>query len=233
MKILELVCLPGFMLSDDLWSDLIPELPANVRVTCIDIRGTSIREMAEHVVVSAPPSFVICGFSMGGYVAREVVRLAPERVKGLIVIASSSRADTEQQISQKNFAHEQISKSDFAGLSKSVIAKGFGDLNRGNQRLVDRVQAMSIKLGKDVFLKQSQVVRESDLESLSSVSQPTLLIAADQDKLRSPEEMLEIAERIQGSEFSLIRESGHMIPLEQPKKLGEVISRWVNQWIAL
>lgn len=92
---MNIVLLPGFMTDATLWDDVLPALQAIASVTAIDFNGaTTTAEMADLVLAEGPISFVLIGFSMGGYVAREVVRKSPGRVTALILVATSARGDT-------------------------------------------------------------------------------------------------------------------------------------------
>ncbi|NBA93623.1 alpha/beta fold hydrolase [Pseudomonas sp. R5(2019)] len=231
MKQANIVLIPGFMLSEDLWTDIIPLLPNQLIIHHAPLIGNSISEMALETLKRAPEHFVLCGFSMGGYVAREIVRLAPERVIGLIIIASSSRAESSEQIAQKKASVAQILNREFVGLSRSVIAKGFSPDNRKNQQLIERVQTMSRTLGKAAFIAQSQAIRHDESHLLRIDKTPTLVIAAELDELRPIEESRELVAQLPDAKFVCISDSGHMIPLEQPIILAKNITDWCNELI--
>lgn len=227
---MDLVFIPGFMLSDDLWTDILPLISKKASPRSIALQGNSIPQMAHHVLTAAPDRFVLCGFSMGGYVAREVVRLAADRVQGLILIASSTEADSSEQRARKEAAITHVELHGFMGLSRSTITKALGPAFKQNKILVNRIQDMSKALGKAAFLAQSQAARQSDLHLLGKIHIPTLVIAADQDELRSVEESAAIADAIEGAQFEVVADSGHMIPLEQPAKLAAVINDWLLKY---
>lgn len=231
MKQTNVVLIPGFMLNENLWDDIIPLLPDQLTIHHAPLVGNSIAEMALDALSRAPKQFILCGFSMGGYVAREIVRLAPERVIGLIIVASSSRSESPEQAAQKKASVAQILNREFVGLSRSVIAKGLSPGNRTDQRLVGRIQTMSKTLGKEAFIAQSQAIRHDELHLLSSIKTPTLVIAAELDELRSVEESKEIVEHLQNSKLVCISDSGHMIPLEQPVILAKTITDWCSELI--
>ena len=88
-------------------------------------QGQTIKEIAQNIVEHAPQSFVLIGFSLGGYIARSIVEQFPEKVKALILIASSLRSDTEEQKSQKLTAIKLNSGKNFHGLSSISIEKHF------------------------------------------------------------------------------------------------------------
>ncbi|PHQ91419.1 MAG: alpha/beta hydrolase [Idiomarina sp.] len=222
-----LVLIPGFMLSDDLWSDLLPNLRKFGPVYHADPKvGDSINSYALNLLKQAPNEFSLIAFSMGGYVAREIVRLAPKRVKKLILIATSNKGDTAAEaLKKKNMVGDAI--ENFGGLSKQSIRNSLSPENASNQALIERVQRMGVDLGANVFIKQSSFVRVSDTPLLKSIDCPTLIVAGQHDRIRSKEEAEKLHVNIPNSKIVFLN-TGHLIPLEAPADLGRVISEFIN-----
>ena len=87
-----LLLIPGFMADATLWDAMTDDLAPFGPLVATDLsRGEDIERMAASILSDAPERFVAVGFSMGGYVARELARIAPERVEALILIATSAR----------------------------------------------------------------------------------------------------------------------------------------------
>lgn len=224
-----ILLIPGFMLDADLWTDMGEGLQPFGPTILADLsQGASVTEMASLTLQRISGDFVVLGFSMGGYVAREIVRQAPERVKALILIATSARGDTEVQAKRKAALAAQPDTSGFRGLSTSAIATSLHPDNAARADLISRIQAMGQRLGGEVFRRQSLLDRQDERASLGSITCPTLVIAGDDDKLRSRAEARELHEGIPGSDFEVIEGTGHMIPLEAPERLVEVIAQWLN-----
>lgn len=95
--------------------------------------------------------------------------------------------------------------------------------------MITRVRDMGLRLGGEVFHRQSGMARAGDLDRLAEITQPTLIIAADADRLRGPDEAEELHRGIAGSTLVHIPDSGHMIPLEQPQALARVMKEWLSQ----
>jgi pimeloyl-ACP methyl ester carboxylesterase len=88
----DLVLLPGFMCDRDLWTDMVPGLGALGKIHYGNVYEDSTLEgMARRVLATSPDRFVLVGFSMGGFVARVLTLMAPERVSGVAFVASSAR----------------------------------------------------------------------------------------------------------------------------------------------
>lgn len=220
-----LVLIPGYMLDDALWDGMLPFLPPELPLHFASLaEGDSIAAMAQAILAKCPPRFSLMGFSMGGYVAREIVRLAPDRVQALALVATSSRADLPQQIEQRGKAARANSIGAFRGLGRAAIAQSLHPDNAGNEALVAQVRSMGERLGREVFIRQSLIVRGADTERLSGIRCPTLVVAAAEDQLRSPVEASELADGIPGARLVIIPDTGHLIPLEQPQALVSAIS---------
>ena len=94
---LSMVFIPGFMLDESLWDEFIPQLPHMWNFFRANLKhGQPMDEIAEHILLNAPPRFVLVGFSLGGYIARTIAQKYPERISALILVASSLRPDSEK-----------------------------------------------------------------------------------------------------------------------------------------
>ncbi|MBE7197341.1 MAG: alpha/beta fold hydrolase [Parafilimonas terrae] len=226
---MNLLLLPGFMTDRDLWSDLADDLAQAGSITDGDLsRDTTIGAMADRVIAEAPERFALVGFSMGGYVARAIARRVPDRVRALVLIATSARADTPAQAQRKAAAVAHVRHQGFAGLSRGAILQSVHPARAGDAALIARIRAMGDRLGGAVFLRQAGQARESDLEQLGRIICPTLVVAAAQDALRSLDEARELRDGIPGATLTVIDDSGHMLPMEAPAALSGVIVPWLR-----
>lgn len=221
------VLIPGFMLDESLWDELVNEMPKEWNIFRANLlQGDSIAEIAQNIVQNSPPKFIVIGFSLGGYIARSLAEQFPERVAGLILVASSMRPDSQQQKEHKLAAIKLNSKEKFRGLSSISILKTLHPLNADHKALVKRIQEMGGKLGYDVFVKQSMLNR--DVYNMSKIKCPTLIISGAQDQIRSAEEATELYNQILNAQLETIEHTGHMIPIEQPKILASLIFNWLK-----
>lgn len=107
-------------------------------------------------------------------------------------------------------------------------------LQRGNRLLgwshvsFERVRAMGMRLGGEVFRRQSMLERPGDLDRLIDIRCPTPVVAAAQDRLRSLEEA-RAAGGHSRRHLEAIEDTGHMIPIEAPQRLAEVILPWLER----
>lgn len=228
---MSLVLIPGFMTDADLWRELGPRLHAFGPTLHADLgRDPTIQAMAHRVLDEAPAVFAAIGFSMGGYVAREAARLAPDRVAALALVATSARGDSAIQARRKAAAASQAEgAAPFRGLSRSSLVSSLHPDRAGDEAMIARIQAMGARLGAEAFRRQSLLHREGDLDRLHEIRCPTLIVAGAQDRLRPLEEAEEMHRRIAGSELTVIDGVGHMIPLEAPDRLGDVLAAWLGR----
>jgi pimeloyl-ACP methyl ester carboxylesterase len=225
---MSLLLVPGFMADETLWRDLEAPLARFGSLHYADLRhDSSIAAMARRALDAAPPSFLLAGFSMGGYVAREIARLSPERVRALVLIATSTRPDTPALQKRKGAIGNAAPSIAFSGLSRIAVASSLHPKERHNEALIERVRAMGMRLGGEVFRRQSMLERPGDLDHLHQIRCPTLVVAAAQDQLRSLEEARELQAGIPGAALEVIEDSGHMIPIEAPQRLADVIVPWL------
>lgn len=222
------VLIPGFMLNDVLWDNFIPELPSEWHIVKANLlQGDTIADMAINIANKLPKKFVIIGFSLGGYIARSLAEQFSDRTLALILIASSIRPDTLEQQQYKINAIKHYSKENFRGLSSISISKTLHPSNINKKELIKKIQDMSVTLGYEAFVKQSLLKRDGIQGS--TIKCCTLIIYGDHDQIRLPDETMELHQHIVGSDVSLVQNTGHMIPIEQPKLLAQIILIWLKK----
>lgn len=226
-----MVLLPGVMCDAGLWQDVEGKLTAFAPRVFGDLsQASSLEEMAKQVLAQCPDTFTLVGFSMGGFVAREMIRQAPSRVERLILIATSSQQDSAQSQHFKKITAEalQATTGEFRGLSRKTIMHSLSEKHADDTRLHDIIHAMSLRMGKAAYIRQLLMARDSDTDTLGQIDCPTLVIAAKDDRMRTVRESSVLSDGIPGATLAVIEDSGHMLPLEQPEKLAEVMTRWLQ-----
>jgi pimeloyl-ACP methyl ester carboxylesterase len=226
---LTLLLIPGFMCDASLWQAMLPELSKIAAVQFADINeGSSIAAMAERILPSLPEHCVLIGFSLGGYVARRIAYLAPQKLAGLVLINSSARASTEQEL-QRN--QQQISMSElypFKGQTLSALKRALHPDRTDDAPLLAHLQAMSLNLGQQVFLRQLGLVRQDGHDELAQITCPSLIIASRNDQMRSIQEAENMAQALPHSHLNIIEDCGHMSPLEHPEVVCQLLRAWLE-----
>lgn len=223
---MNIIVTPGFMLDADLWTDTHVALEEIGPVLCADFSaGDSIEAFADKLLEDALPGpFLLIGFSMGGFVAREAVRRAPDRVAALVMCGTSARGDGALQARRQANAGAKSAEA-FKGMSRNAILRAFADED-ADPALVERVRAMGDELGGAVFMRQSNLHRAGDIDLLDQIRCPTLVIAGEKDRLRSIEESQELRDGIPGATMTVMEGVGHMMPMEAPEALSRLIIDW-------
>ncbi|SRR5450830_226110 len=225
----DLIFLPGFMLTAALWDDMRGDLGTLGALHFGDLgRDASLDAMADRILQEAPDKFVLFGFSMGGFVAQAIALKAPERVLGLGLLNTSSRPQSAQE-SAATLAQVALAKrTPFKGLTSRALASALHPARATDAGLLQRLQAMALSNGKEVFLRQLSTLRDGSYADLEQIKCPTLIVASDADRLRTVEESAEMAKRIPAARFEIVADCGHMTPLEQPQVLFQIIESWLS-----
>jgi pimeloyl-ACP methyl ester carboxylesterase len=188
-------------------------------VSLADTRSDdSIAAMAARLLRDAPEQFALLGTSMGGYVALEVMRQAPERVRALALVSTSARADTPEQIGARRRQSQLVKDGHFDTLVEAAFPSVVAARNESDPALLDVWRAMAAAVGPDVFLRQQAAATER-IDShglLPSISCPTTVIHGADDRLIPVEMGREIAAAIPAARLVIIEGAGHLAFSEQP-----------------
>ena len=212
------------MCDADLWTDMVPDLAEIGHLHYGNVYADDTLEgMARRVLDEAPERFVLVGFSMGGFVARVLTLMAPERVQGVAFVATSAREYTmeERERRQQGFLPGNRPKSNGNALGLHP------DRDR-DPVLLDRLRGMQKRLGPEVRKRQSALIRKDGYTDLQRITCPSLVIACRQDRLRTLEETRRMAENLPHTRFEVIEDCGHMAPLERPHELAALLGGWIE-----
>lgn len=225
-----LLLLPGMMCDHRLWDLVLPKLREQTEPVFGDLsNGATIPEMAAGVLAKAPPSFHLCGFSMGGFVAREIALTHPDRVRSLVLINTSARGTTPSDINRRQDMIRMLADRPYNGITRSNLTRSVHEDRADDTALLDRIQEMAKDLGKEVFLRQLALVRDDGHLELADIACRTLVLFARHDRLRSLDESRALADGIPGARFRIIEDGGHMTPLEHPDILGDILAEWIDE----
>ena len=224
----QLLLLPGLLNDTDLWRDQIADLADLAEGLVPDLtQRDTLAALAQSVLANAAPSFALAGFSFGGYVAQEILRQAPQRVERLALLNTAIRVDTPQRAMQRRALNKAAAADGhFLGMTDRMLNTYIHPSRFEDQPLVSRIQAMTERLGREVFLRQNSVERQDGEAILRAFSGPKLVICGEHDVLTPPSSMAEIAE-IAGVPLTLIKGSGHMTPMERPEAVTAALRSWL------
>lgn len=223
------VFLPGLLCDEHIWATQATALSAVTASSIADLtQDDSVAAMASCTLVDAPPRFVLVALSMGGYVAFEILRQAPERVAALALFDTSAAPDSVARAEKRRAGLASLKVGRFAGVTNRLLP------NLIHPSLVsgpigEDLKAMAARVGGEAFARQQQAIlnRPDSRPLLPTLSMPTLVVVGDSDVLTPPTDALEIHLGIRTSEFLVLRDCGHLPPLEKPEATTEVLRGFI------
>ena len=225
---IQLVLLPGLICDGRLWRDVVELLALEQRPMIADLTAdSSISAMASRVLTAAPERFCLAGLSMGGYVALEIMRQAPERVSHLALLDTSARPDDEARKDKRRAGIAAAEQGGFLHVARNMLP---GLLAPDHLKpLGDEVQAMSKRVGEYAYVRQQTAImgRIDSRPTLGSIAVPTLVGVGELDTLTPPEVAEELAAGISGAELVTFAGSGHMSTMEAPEAVAAAMRAWM------
>ena len=223
----DVLLLPGLMCDERLWAPQISVLGDRASVADLT-RHDSIEALAADVLGRAPDRFAIAGLSMGGIVAFEIWRQAPQRVTHLALIDTTPHADTEEKRSTRL---EQVHRALLGELREVAVESlkpvYLAEANRDDEVLLDTLLDMSLELGPEVFERQSRALagRADSVATLATIECPTVVICGDEDRV-CPMQLHEfMAREIPRATLRIAANCGHISTLERPDIVNDEILR--------
>jgi len=227
-----LVLLPGLLCTRALWAPQIEAFSGSSNVHVPDLgQHDTIAGMAAHVLAEAPDSFALAGLSMGGYVAFEVFRQAPDRVERIAFLDTSARPDDPTKQVQRQDLINLAKRGSFKGVSPRLIPLLIQPERADDMVLTGTISAMALDIGPDGFIRQQQAIsgRADSRPTLAEIKCPALVVVGEDDILTPPELAEEIAAGISGSTLEYIPGAAHLPTLEEPHATNEVLKNWLRQ----
>ena len=225
------VLVPGLNCSARLYAEQVPALWQFGPVTVADhTRDDSMVAIASRILAAAPPRFALAGLSMGGYIALEIVRLAPQRVVKLALLDTSSHAETAEQTERRRPVIDLAQASRFAEVSELQFPIFVHRARYGDEALKNLVRTMAAETGPQAFLRQLRAIisRQDARAGLSAITCPTLVLVGDGDELTPPALSQEIAGAISSARLVVVPDCGHLSTLERPGAVNKALVEWMQ-----
>lgn len=225
-----LLLLPGLICDARIYA---PQLAAFPESRAVDGYGQvdTLEGMARVALEQAPESFDLFGHSMGGRVALEVCRLAPNRVRRLALsstgVHSLGANETGNRRALQAIGHEQ----GFAALVDAWLPPMVAEANRADEALYGPMRQMCLDAGQDLFDAQIEALlgRPEQESLLAQIRCPTLVMTGELDAWSPPAQHEAIAARIADSTLEIVAGAGHMLPLEAPETVNQAIAAWLSR----
>jgi pimeloyl-ACP methyl ester carboxylesterase len=228
---LPIVLVSGLLVTARLYTEQIPHLWRYGPVTVADhTRQDSMAAIARSILADSRARFALAGLSMGGYVALEIMRQAPERVDRLALLDTTARPDEPAITARRRKLIELAQAGRFAEVIDVLFALFVHAARRGDERLRATVELMAHETGVETFVRQqTAIIGRPDLRpDLAAIDCPTLVLVGDSDALTPPELAAEIASAVDGARLVTVRDSGHLTPLIQPEQVTQALIEWLQ-----
>ena len=217
--------LPGLMCDERLWAPQLSSLQMPGTVAD-QSQHDDFASMAAAILADAPPTFAVAGLSMGGIVAFELWRQAPQRITHLALLDTNPHPDTADKRTLRLQQIEDVVSGRLEEVAINALKPALlGSKYRDDQDMLDLILKMVMDLGPDVFERQSLALkdRRDSMPTLSTIDCPTAVICGDEDSVCPLEYHELMAEQIPGAELSVISECGHLSTLEQPERVNAIL----------
>lgn len=186
-------------------------------------------ELARQALAQAPQGpIAVAGHSMGGYVALEILRRAPERVTRVAFLNTHARPDSPES-TENRMRLMALAEKDFPAVISTLMPKLMTEEHLRNDEITGTISEMALAVGKEGFLRQQRAIigRMDSRPHLARIACRTLVVAARSDALMPVELLEELASGIPGATLAIVEDSGHMAPLEQPEEVTELLRGWL------
>jgi pimeloyl-ACP methyl ester carboxylesterase len=232
-----LVLLPGLMCDVDVWAPLYSHLPVGQAIQVIDYgAASSITAMAQQVLERAPAKFALAGHSMGGRVAMEVVRIAPERTVRLALLDTGHLArpsgELGEQEASKRYALLKVARTQGVAAMAHYWVQGMVHPDRLSDLVfINSIINMFSRKSADGFAAQIQALldRPDASDVLRGISVPTLFLCGAQDGWSSPAQHRQMCDLVPEAMLDVVEGAGHMAPMECPQAVAHSLSRWLRR----
>ncbi len=225
-----LLC-PGLLNDAALWRHQLDSLTDVADAQVADLTGAeSVAALAAAVLERAPPRFALAGLSMGGYVAFEIMRRAPERVTRLALLDTRARLDPPESRARRFELIDIARRGGFAKLPSQMLAGQLHPDHVAVPQIAATVLAMAERIGPEAFIRQQRAIldRPDSRPGLAAIHVPTLVAGGRQDGITPPDVLREIAEGIPAAKLVIVEEAGHLTPLEQPQAVSALLRYWLQ-----
>lgn len=228
---LPIILITGQLLTDAVWQPLLDAWTAREVIVADNRSDDRIEGFAQRLLDNAPPKFILIAHAMGGFVAFEIMRRAPERVAKLILISTLASADGPAQTARRQGYIDLVESGEFDQVVEERIPILFPEEKRSDERLLGVARQMAAYTGADTFLAQQRAImaRVDSRPRLGEIAVPTLLIWGEKDGITSRAHHDEILDAIAGARLEVIAAVGHLPTVEAPEVVVPLLTAFIDQ----
>lgn len=229
-----IVFIPGLILTKNLFlaqEEVLKSCP-NLSITHANTLGhASITDMAEEILDTQVGNFIPIGLSMGGYVAAELARLAPDRLDGMALLSTGPHADEERQKRIRRELVRMSTMGKFKGVTPRLLPRFLSPAALKNETLSSAVMVMGEAVGQHNFALQQQAImnRHDQMDTLAQFQKPSLVLCGDLDELTPPELAYQMADVLTDVELVILPNVGHLSAMEAPDEVTAALLRLLGR----
>jgi len=226
-----ILLVPGLGGTPRIYAPVIPALWRLGPVTVANhIRDDNMAEIARRILAEAPPRFALAGHSMGGYIAFEIMRQAPERVTKLALLNTQARPEAPEALERRRAIIRGIEAGGFDAGVDALYPILVHPSRRDDAALKKIVRDMGEDIGPEAYVRQLIAVmgRADSRPTLAAIACPTLVLTSDQDNTIPNSLSSEIVGGIRGAKLVTIADCGHLSQIEQPQAVGAALVEWLR-----
>lgn len=227
---LPIVLVTGQLLTGAVWKPLLDAWPERAVTIADNQSSDSIAAFAARLLDQAPPRFALVAHAMGGFIALEVMRRAPDRVARLVLISTLASADGPAQTARRQGYIDLVESGRFDQVVEERIPILFPEGRRDDPALLALARQMAADTGAETFLRQQRALmaRIDSRPFLPAIAAPTLLVWGDGDGITTRAQHAEMADAIPGARLAVIAGAGHLPMLELPDQVTPLITAFID-----
>jgi pimeloyl-ACP methyl ester carboxylesterase len=231
-----LMLLPGLMCDYTVWDHQVAALSEAWHCIVVDYQDDdNLVTMSRRVLDHAPETFAMAGHSMGGRVALEVMRLAPEKVQRLALLDTGYTALAPGEAGEKEVAGRMrrvkaATEKGVAAMARDWVTGMVHPDRLNDSVLIDAIVTMFERKSPAIFEAQIKALidRLDATEVLATIDCPTTFFVGRQDSWSTPELHQEMSDQVRHSRLEIIENAGHMSMVEQPEAMTRVFWQWLS-----
>lgn len=240
-----IIFIHGFPLNKAMWNKQIEEFKENYRVIAYDIRGHGItdagdEEFSIELFVKDLLSFmdvlkidktILCGLSMGGYIALNAIENHPERFDALILCDTNCAADSSEAKEKRMKTIEIIKEKGIEQYAEESLKKLFAPISFSKHpEEIAIVSEMIINTSEEALFKTLHALAEraETCTKLDEIQVPVLIMVGKEDEITPPEAALSMHEKMKSSTIHIIDHAGHLSNMESPEQFNDQLRKFLE-----
>ena len=241
-----LVFIHGFPFGADMWNGQIQSLPRNIRAITYDLRGhggsgsddgqytleffvDDLIALMDHLHLDQA---ILCGLSMGGYIALRAAERNPGRIRGLVLCNTRSEADSNEAKIRRAASMKSVKTDGLTAFVDGFLRSVFWNATMiENPQAIESIRGLMMKNTPEGICGALLALasRTDTTPSLSSIAVPVCLFAGEHDALTPPSALKSMHEKISGSEFYIVPHAAHMSNVENPGEFNRILAAFLKK----